>query len=93
MKFRLSPYHWAKVLGALRDVNSTGRASESQEVKMGDIRAGLEELKLDVTLFANVKYYISGEPDNKVLEFIPLDLFSLFFYALDRNCWNNRLYL
>lgn len=33
---------------------------------MGDIRAGLEELKLDGALFANVKYYVSGEGDPKV---------------------------
>lgn len=33
---------------------------------MGDIRAGLEELKLDGALFANVKYYVSGEGDTKV---------------------------
>lgn len=33
---------------------------------MGDIRAGLDELKLDPGLFANVKYYVSGEADPKV---------------------------
>lgn len=33
---------------------------------MGDIRAGLEDLKLDGALFANVKYYVSGEGDPKV---------------------------
>lgn len=36
---------------------------------MGDIRAGLDELKLDVALFADVKFYISGEADPKVLLF------------------------
>jgi len=34
--------------------------------RMGDIRAGLEDLKLDSALFANVKYYVSGEGDPKV---------------------------
>jgi len=33
---------------------------------MGDIRAGLDDLKLDGVLFANVKYYVSGEGDPKV---------------------------
>lgn len=37
---------------------------------MGDIRAGLEELKLDGALFADVKYYVSGEGDPKVCHFI-----------------------
>jgi len=33
---------------------------------MGDIRAGLDDLKLDGALFANVKYYVSGKGDPKV---------------------------
>ncbi|TGZ54054.1 PAX-interacting protein 1 [Temnothorax longispinosus] len=33
---------------------------------MGDIRAGLEDLKFDGALFAKVKYYVSGEGDPKV---------------------------
>ncbi|KAI4477916.1 hypothetical protein M0804_012396 [Polistes exclamans] len=37
---------------------------------MGDIRAGLEELKLDGALFANVKYYVSGEGDPKILNLL-----------------------
>uniref|UniRef100_A0A0C9PRK5 PAX-interacting protein 1 n=1 Tax=Fopius arisanus TaxID=64838 RepID=A0A0C9PRK5_9HYME len=36
---------------------------------MGDIRAGLEEIKLDEALFADVKYYVSGEADPKGLTF------------------------
>lgn len=48
---------------------------------MGDIRAGLEELKLDVTLFADVKFYISGEPDQKVtVKFIYLHDSTLFVF-------------
>ncbi|KZC10581.1 PAX-interacting protein 1 [Dufourea novaeangliae] len=37
---------------------------------MGDIRAGLEELKLDGALFADVKYYVSGEGDPKILNLL-----------------------
>ncbi|EFN81703.1 PAX-interacting protein 1 [Harpegnathos saltator] len=37
---------------------------------MGDIRAGLEELKLDGALFANVKYYVSGESDPKIVNLL-----------------------
>lgn len=37
---------------------------------MGDIRAGLEDLKLDGALFANVKYYVSGEGDPKILNLL-----------------------
>lgn len=37
---------------------------------MGDIRAGLEDLKLDGALFANVKYYVSGEGDSKILNLL-----------------------
>ncbi|XP_014473474.1 PREDICTED: PAX-interacting protein 1 [Dinoponera quadriceps] len=37
---------------------------------MGDIRAGLEELKLDGALFANVKYYVSGEGDPKIVSLL-----------------------
>ncbi|KAL6428266.1 hypothetical protein ACFW04_008524 [Cataglyphis niger] len=37
---------------------------------MGDIRAGLEDLKLDSALFANVKYYVSGEGDPKILNLL-----------------------
>lgn len=38
---------------------------------MGDIRAGLEDLKLEGALFANVKYYVSGEGDPKVRQSFP----------------------
>ncbi|XP_072744675.1 uncharacterized protein Ptip [Anoplolepis gracilipes] len=37
---------------------------------MGDIRAGIEDLKLDGALFANVKYYVSGEGDPKILNLL-----------------------
>ncbi|XP_011057373.1 PREDICTED: PAX-interacting protein 1-like [Acromyrmex echinatior] len=37
---------------------------------MGDIRAGLEDLKLDSALFANVKYYVSGAGDPKILNLL-----------------------
>ncbi|XP_011867303.1 PREDICTED: PAX-interacting protein 1 [Vollenhovia emeryi] len=37
---------------------------------MGDIRAGLEDLKLDGVPFANVKYYVSGEADPKILNLL-----------------------
>ncbi|XP_034939665.1 PAX-interacting protein 1-like [Chelonus insularis] len=37
---------------------------------MGDIRAGLDELKLDVALFADVKFYVSGKADPKVLSLL-----------------------
>jgi PAX-interacting protein 1 len=42
---------------------------------MGDIRAGLEELKLDGTLFAKVKYYVSGEGDSKVCNLLYIYIF------------------
>lgn len=44
---------------------------------MGDIRAGLEELKLDGALFADVKYYVSGEGDPKVCHFTVSRVFPL----------------
>ncbi|XP_024871465.1 PAX-interacting protein 1-like isoform X2 [Temnothorax curvispinosus] len=37
---------------------------------MGDIRAGLEDLKFDGALFAKVKYYVSGEGDPKILNLL-----------------------
>lgn len=54
--------------------------------KMGDIRAGLEDLKLDGALFANVKYYVSGEGDPKVRCKFPLVSRGIFRLgaAMDR---------
>lgn len=46
---------------------------------MGDIRAGLEELKLDVSLFVGVKYYLSGKVDTKVSLLSPVQLQFLVF--------------
>lgn len=47
---------------------------------MGDIRAGLDELKLDVALFADVKFYVTGRADPKVI------LIFLFTAIIIRNC-------
>lgn len=46
---------------------------------MGDIRAGLDELKLEVALFADVKYYVSGEGDPKVRTCVKSRLPFYFF--------------
>ncbi|XP_063980261.1 PAX-interacting protein 1 [Diachasmimorpha longicaudata] len=37
---------------------------------MGDIRAGLEDIKLDEALFADVKYYVSGEAEPKIISLL-----------------------
>ena len=60
---------------------STGNSFD----RMGDIRAGLEDLKLDSALFANVKYYVSGAGDPKVCY-----NFRSFPAFLFRRCSNTR---